>query len=164
MATRATGTEFVRLEGIEECLQTLEAYPSKVNSVVKKALKSAVTPTLNEMKAFAHPKFRKIVKYKLMKGSNPAIKFGFFGTKGETSEGENVPTWFKAYWKNYGTLDSRFKGHTFERARKTKTKDWTGGVRPVLFFERSVVGKETAIYQRFQQNLEQEVTKLENGQ
>jgi len=163
MATRATGTEYVKLEGIEESLKILEAYPNKINSVVKKALKNAVDPTINEMKSFAHPKFRKIVKYKFMKGRNPAIKFGFFGTKGETSEGENVPTWFKAYWKNYGTLDRRFAGHKFERERKLKTKNWTGGVKPVLFFERSVVGKEATIYQRFQQNLALETEKLENG-
>lgn len=163
MATKTTGTAYVKLEGVDDALKTLKEYPNKINSVVKKSLKVAVTHTIQSMKSFAHPKFRKIVKYKLMSGRSPAIKFGFFGTKGETPAGGKVPVWFKAYWKNYGTLDSRFPGHAFERKRKQATKKWRGGIMPVLFFERSVVGKEQEIYSRFENALIGEVKKLEDG-
>lgn len=163
MATKTTGSHFVNLSGVDEALSTLEQYPNKINSVVKKALKASVNPTIESMKSYAHPKFRKIVKYKLMRGRNPLIKFGFFGKKGEFPNGKNVPTWFKAYWKNYGTLDYRFSGHSFERKRKALTAKWTGGVKPVLFFERSVAGHEEEIFNRFKESILQEVEKIENG-
>lgn len=152
----------IEIEGYEEALDTLEKYPNKINTIVKSAMRKAISPVLSDMKAkTSHHSFSKMVKYKFIKGTNPSIKFGFFGNKEGGERIGDVPNWFKAYWSNYGTLTRRYKGHTFVNPVKSKSKRIIGGVSPKLFFERATEGKDQAIYNDFVKNLQDGVAKLE---
>lgn len=154
----------VRIEGLTEALAFLEAYPKKVNGIVKKSLKVAIKPVLNDIKQNA-PKsaWKKMVTAKYVKGSNPTIKFGFFGEKKSGREAREIPDWFKAYWNNYGTLNKRFSGHKFQFPVKKTTKNNNAGVKSKLFFDRAIEGKEMQTYNLFSQTVVNEVNKLSNG-
>lgn len=145
------------IQGLDEALEELKFYPEKINSVTKKALKTAVQPVLKDIKSLAPSRsFARLVKYKLVKGG---IKIGYFGSKTEGARGDEPPTWFKIYWNNYGTMDNRWKGHTFQQPVKKKSQG-KSGVRFKLFFERATDKKENVVYNNFVKAVESEIEKL----
>lgn len=154
----------VEVSGTMEAMKILEEYPNKINTATKKAMRAATKNVLVDMKSGAHKKFKPLVKAKfLKKEKNPTLMFGFFGTKGGTSSDNTIPTWFKAYWKNYGTLTKRHPGHSFEFARKRISKGWRGGERPVLFYEKATEGKDEIILAKFAEELLKEAKKIEEN-
>lgn len=151
----------IRIEGVDEAIQTLKEYPTKINSVIKTSMRKAIAPVIKDIKAGTpHSSFRKLVKSKFIRDTAITIKFGFFGNKSGGGR-TDVPAWFKAYWSNYGTLGGRFKPHTFDYPIKARSKNVRGGIRPKLFLEQAVQGKEQQIYNDFTKNLIEGADKLD---
>ena len=137
----------VILKGFDDVLRLLNDYPNEINKIAKAALRKAIAPLVKDIKSNNPIKGVKI-KMKPLKGMNPSLKFGYFG---EVGSGDRlaISPWFKAYFLNYGTLKRRHPSHLFQnkvRFRKTKQRD---GIRPRLFFDKAVEGKEQQVYDRF---------------
>ncbi len=156
-------SEEIKIEGVDEALKVLNDYPSKINSVVRRSLRVAVKPVITSLKSQApNSSFKKLVKYQFAKADIPTIKFGFFSKEVRNDDSKKGLEWFKVYWNNYGTMWSRWKGHTFKTSVKAKNKDRIG-VRFKLFFEKATSGKETIVYSEFQKAITTEANKLKNG-
>ncbi|MBN2744520.1 MAG: hypothetical protein JXR39_11565 [Marinilabiliaceae bacterium] len=50
---------------------------------------------------------------------------------GLVRKGGNSWPYQRAYWRNFGTLDSRDPSHTFVKSRKSKSSKWRGGITPI---------------------------------
>ncbi|WP_270487822.1 HK97 gp10 family phage protein [Butyricimonas synergistica] len=148
----------VILKGFDDVLRLLNDYPNEINKIAKAALRKAIAPLVKNIKSVNPIKGSKI-KIKPLKGMNPGLKFGYFGEVGNGNRLAISP-WFKAYFLNYGTLKRRHPNHEFSnpvRFRKTKQR---AGIRPRLFFEKSVEGKEQQVYDRFVEYLVDGVNKF----
>lgn len=69
---------------------------------------------------------------RVKKASTPTVQAGLYKKK-------ESPAWYKAYWRNFGTLSKRDPGHEFIKARRSRSASWQGGVTP-----RQSVGKAIA--------------------
>lgn len=85
-------------------------------------------------------KFKIAVSQKALKGSMPAILVGIFGRKATyiNRRGQKWDPYMLLYWHNYGTLSNRSSSHKFQYSRRKVSADRRGGIRPLLFFEKSV--------------------------
>ena len=148
----------VVLKGIDDVLRLLNDYPNEINKIAKAALRKAIAPLVKDIKNTSPVKGVKI-KMKPLKGMNPSLKFGYFGEVGN-SDRVAISPWFKAYFLNYGTLNRRHPSHPFlnpVRFRKTKQRE---GIRPRLFFDKTVEGQEQQVYDRFVEYLVDGVNKF----
>ncbi len=154
----------INIEGIDGALKTLEDYPKKINTVTKAAMRKAIAPIVKDIKSnTSHAKFRKLVKYKFTRDKEITIKFGLFGNKTGGERTEASP-WFKAYWSNYGTLTLRSSQHLFDNPIKKMSKNVKGGIKPRLFLEKSIEGKDQQIFNNFTKYLQEGADKLEENQ
>lgn len=125
MAREAVTLSFTGAESIQEIFNKLPAKYSK--KPVQAAFRKAARPFVKSLKAAA-PGSAKAVGIKAGKG--PYIQVGFSGAKDKFA-------FFKAYWKNYGTLANRDQSHKFKKARKAHTASYRGGIVPARFVEKS---------------------------
>jgi len=42
------------------------------------------------------------------------------------------------YWANYGTMANRDNSHIFNTSRRSKTRIFNGGIKPLGFFEKAI--------------------------
>ena len=104
----------MKIEGMSDYLRTLEKAPDELIKAVKTSMRKAGNELAKSIRPGVPAKFRKLVRCKVAKayGSrNLSSAIGLF--KGRTS-GKEIPQWFKAYWKNYGTLSRRDPSHRFD--------------------------------------------------
>ncbi|WP_303181901.1 hypothetical protein [uncultured Butyricimonas sp.] len=146
----------ISVEGVREVLELLYDYPKEIDKIAKSALRKAVAPLVRDVKR-ANPIKGVKISVKSLKSFNPGLKYGYFGEVGGNNRLEVSP-WFKAYWKNYGTMSRRYPGHKFLTGVKGRGRG--KGVRPRLFFENAVEGKENEVYDRFEKFLIEGVNKF----
>ena len=106
------------IEGLAECLHTLDEAPNVMIKAVKQSMRKAGGELARDIKSGTPPRFKSLVKCKVMKArisKNLSSAVGLY--KGRTN-GTEIPDWFKAYWKNYGTLARRDPSHRFDRPIK----------------------------------------------
>lgn len=106
------------IEGLSDYLRTLDEAPETFVKCVKKAMRKAGARLARDIKAGTPQAFRPLVKSKVAKARISRNLSGAIGLyKGRTT-GNDIPEWFKAYWKNYGTLQRRDPAHRFDRPVK----------------------------------------------
>lgn len=106
------------IEGLGDYLRTLEKAPDELLKAVRKAMRKAGNELARDIKPGIPPSFRNLVKCKVTKAmlsKNLSSAIGLY--KGKVT-GNDIPEWFKAYWKNYGTLARRDPAHRFDRPVK----------------------------------------------
>lgn len=106
------------IEGLGDYLRTLEKAPDDLLKAVRKAMRKAGNELSRDIKPGVPTEFRKLVKCKVVKAKmskNLSSAIGLYKDKVPRSE---IPEWFKAYWKNYGTLARRDPAHRFDRPVK----------------------------------------------
>lgn len=120
--------------GLPPKLQKQALLPAlrKGGNVITAAIRRGLPPYLK--------KFKIAVSQKALKGSMPAIMVGLFGRKASyiNKRGQKWDPYMLLYWHNYGTLARRSPSHNFQYSRRRVSRDWRGGIRPELFFEKSV--------------------------
>lgn len=97
---------------------------------------------------------RKAIKVKAMRGLG--ITAGF------TAGGAYMPSYFKAYWANYGTYEMRASGHTFKKGRKAATAHYKGGAKPLGFVETSWEATKKQVQNTIETELKTETLKFLN--
>lgn len=83
-----------------------------------------------------------------------------FNNKEGLPKGDKIPTWFKAYWSNYGTLANRDPDHKFTRPVRKKRQSVRGGIQPRNFFETGIEGWDVIYTNSYEQQLDKEVADL----
>ena len=114
MASGATMT----IEGLSEYLRTIEQAPDVLVKCVKKSMRKAGNELARDIKSGTPTGFRPLVKCKVVKARisrNLSSAVGLYKSASKKDDGFD---WFKAYWKNYGTLARRDPSHRFDTAIK----------------------------------------------
>ena len=132
MAKKVFEHEFTGVEDLSTIFKELPAKYGKkpVISTFRKAARPFVKQ-LRGLTPSATGETKKSIGIKAGRSAEyPSIQVGFRG-------GKYMPTWFKAYWNNYGTLANRDPQHSFVRGRKSKTATRQGGIRAKRFVEQA---------------------------
>ena len=106
------------IEGLTDYLRTLEEAPDVMLKAVRKSMRKAGGELARDIKSGTPRAFQSLVKCKVTKArisKNLSSAIGLYKGK---AKGEEIPEWFKAYWKNYGTLARRDPSHRFDRPVK----------------------------------------------
>lgn len=156
--------QFVKLVGYDDCMRGLEKFPSRVLKATKDSMRMAGRKAAAELRKTTPAGFRKLVKSKLLKGKlaqNAYVTIGLYKAKDVKGD---VNDWFKAYWKNYGTLTHRDPNHHFKNPIKpdntmaAKSRRNRVGQPRKNFYEAGL----PAAVAMFQKTFEEQMTKQSN--
>lgn len=148
------------IEGIQDCERFFDAQPGNILKLTKKAMQAGGRAGAREIKGRVDKRWRYLIKQKTSKSRDGDLTtlFGLFNGKqidGTQPKSNNIPTFFKAYWKNYGTLEGRDPSHQFQYpvkpahyAAAQNRKNRTGEVH-TNFFEAASAGVEQTFQETF---------------
>ena len=103
------------ITGLDDALKCFDRAPSNLLKVVKQALRDGGKQAAKEIRKAMPRRFKRLVACKVVKGSVSGDWSALVGAFNKAKSGTNEPDdWFKAYWKNYGTLTHRDKSHKFD--------------------------------------------------
>lgn len=143
----------VRVEGLDDCLRSLDRLPQNGLKITEAALKEAAQPVAKKIRSGMPTRFRNLIKAKVIKaerrmnGNSTAIVGAFKRRKQGDKE---VNDWFKMYWQNYGTLKHRNPGHEFVYPiKKGKRRRNNEGQQHQDFFEAAAQGWDQMMYNNF---------------
>lgn len=151
----------LQIEGMSDCMRWCDAAPKDMVKLAKKAMRSGARAVTKRMMPKIDERWRPLVKYALEGGKNDqdlACNVGLFNGRqrqGHQSASGTVDDWFKAYWKNYGTLTRRDPEHHFatsirpaHQSRSRRRRNNVG--QPHLnFFENALEGYEDVFFDAF---------------
>ena len=103
------------ITGLDDCLKCFDKAPDNMLKLVRKALKEGGKEAAKEIRKAMPRRFKRLVSCKVVKGTLSGDYSALVGAFNKVKSGTNEPDdWFKAYWKNYGTLTHRDKNHKFD--------------------------------------------------
>lgn len=141
--------EQIVLEGMVKLNRILKGLPERVQKKpLQNVFRKATKPLLSEIRAgapVATGNTRKNARVINGKGAN--IKIGFKGG------GSYMPSYMKAYWSAYGTMENRDPLHRFSEKRKSKTRWRSGGIRPSRFVESAWEKTKDTVTKNINQNI-----------
>ena len=154
----------VRIEGVSDCLRAFDEAPDELVKAVKKALRKAVAPEARNLRKSLQPSFKKMVKssVKSLRSGDVSAVFGMFLDSKTETKGRVGFDWFKAYWKNYGTLQGRDPAHRFDTPVKhgatTAAKRRRNNVGEMYenFYEQAVTGFEDRTFSAFKKAMKEQ--------
>lgn len=154
-----------KIEGLDDCIRCIEAAPQNVLKMTKTAMREAGKATARVIRAGTPARFRRLVGSKVTKGavsSNTYALVGYFSKGQKKNSDKEVSDWFKAYWKNYGTLARRDSSHHFATKVKPRVRGRRNNVGqpPELFFEQACEGWETKFLDTFQSSMKKQENTL----
>lgn len=154
-----------RIEGLDDCFRCLDMAPENAVKMVNTALRTASRKTAKQIRMKMPFTFGRLVRYKVFKGKitgdTNALVGLFNNKKREKNENKEVSDWFKAYWKNYGTLRHRDPDHQFlYKIRWERPKRNKEGQLPERFFERAIVGWDVPFFESFAESMKDQENKL----
>ena len=139
--------QLIHIDGLDDCLRCMDAAPANALKMTSTALREASKKSARTIRQKTPQRFRRLVKYKVFKGqitNNQNALVGLFNKKQTTNGSSEVADWFKAYWKNYGTLTKRDQQHTFDTPvkRRVPRRRNNVGQPHENFFEAAIAGWE----------------------
>lgn len=154
-----------RIEGLEDCLRCLDEGPENAAKMVNAALRSASRRTAKQIRTKMPFTFGRLVRYKVFVGAitgDTNALVGLFNHGKRNANGTSyIPDWFKAYWKNYGTLKHRDENHHFLYPIRTgRARRNNEGQMPERFFEEAINGWEKPFFENFSQAMKEQENKL----
>lgn len=157
--------QVVHIEGLDDCFRCLDAAPGNAVKMTQTALREASRKAARTIRQKIPQRFRRLVKYKVFKGQvtqNTNALVGLFNKK-QTKNGSNeVPDWYKAYWRNYGTLTKRDQQHTFDTPVKRHVARRRNDIGQAAekFFEAAIAGWDGPFMEAFEQSMAEQQEKL----
>lgn len=154
-----------KIEGTYEYTQFLLRYPLECNKIILKALRTSGRPLAAAIRRKAPiGKWRKLVKVKAGKSKKSERLYMTAGYSGKKRPAKTKYTddpnweWYKAYWKNNGTLRRRDTGHDFiypirQRSQRNRNQQ---GITPRNFYEEAVNGQEQKVERAFVRSIEKQ--------
>ena len=151
------------ITGLDDALKCFDQAPKNLLKVVKTALKDGGKQAAKEIRKAMPRRFKRLVSCKVVKGalSNDwsALVGAFNKAKGGTDEPDD---WYKAYWKNYGTLTKRDKDHKFDYPIKKLSRKRRNevGQDAEKFYDKSIDPAQNAFIRAFQDSIKKQEDKL----
>lgn len=164
--------EYVEVTGLDEAIRAMDRAPETLGRIARKAMGAGARSAATELRRTSPARWRRLVKGKVSRTHegklNAGVGYFFNGQTGghQNRGGKPVFDWFKAYWANYGTLENRDPGHTFQKpVRPAKSaigrrRRNRRGQKPQHFFERGLPGVPPAFEKGFIKSLEKQNDKL----
>lgn len=144
----------ITIEGMDDVIKFLDKLPANLEGVAKKAMRKANAATAKRLRGATPQRFSKLVTGKVVRAKSTkdlTATVGLFNrhqVQGHQNKSGEVHDWFKAYWKNYGTLEGRDPDHRFDRpikpartAAAKRRKNRTGQMAE-KYFEAGIAGWE----------------------
>lgn len=160
----------ITIEGFEDCIDCIDKSPENLTKMTKVAMKKASSVVVKHIKGGFPSEWKHLVKSKIVTTTSGDITalVGAFNTQKSISLGNRHSwDWFKAYWKNYGTLQGRDPNHRFDfpikrkmKSGNTKRRTSEKGIRYQNFFENATEGTESLFLDAFQKSLEDQKDKI----
>lgn len=160
----------VTIEGVSDCLRWMDEAPKDMVKLARKAMTAGCSAVKKEVKPRIDERWRPLVRSKVTGGNNDKdleAAIGLFNGRQRSGHqpksGREVDDWFKAYWKNYGTLSKRDPNHTFatpvrpSHHAKSRRRRNNVGQSHVNFFEAAIAGYETTFYDAFAKTIEKNI-------
>lgn len=160
MAT--TGTY---ITGLDDALKCFDRAPSNLLKVVRTALKEGGRQAAKEIRKAMPRRFKRLVSCKVVKGALSGDLSALVGAFNRVKSGTDEPSdWFKAYWKNYGTLTRRDRSHKFDNPVKKQTARRRNNVgQPAEnFYDPSIGPAQDAFLRAFEDSVKQQEDKLKD--
>lgn len=151
------------ITGLDDALKCFDQAPKNLLKVVKSALKDGGKQAAKEIRKAMPRRFKRLVSYKVVKGSLSGDWSALVGAFNKAKSGTDEPDdWFKAYWKNYGTLTKRARDHKFDypikklgRKRRNEV-----GQDAEKFYDGSIGPAQNAFLRAFQDSIKAQEDKL----
>lgn len=160
----------LKIEGMSDCMRWCDAAPKDMVKLAKKAMRSGAREVTRHLKPKIDPRWRPLVRYNIEGGKRDddlVCNVGLFNghqRQGHQPESGDVDDWFKAYWKNFGTLTKRDPSHYFKNhirgrmtARGSRRRNNVGQPH-VNFFENALQGYEDAFFGAFSRTVADNIT------
>jgi hypothetical protein len=157
------------IEGMSDCLRWCDKAPEDMVKLAKKAMREGGKAVTKGMRPKIDARWRKLIKYKVTGGRNDKdlnCGIGLFNAhqqQGKQPAGSPVDDWFKAYWKNYGTLTRRDPNHRFDKpikhagtAAASRRRNNVGQPHE-NFFEGALEGYEDAFFNAFARTIAENI-------
>ena len=141
------------ITGLDDCLKCFDKAPSNLLKVVKQALRDGGKQAAKEIRKAMPRRFKRLVSCKVVKGSVSGDWSALVGAFNKAKSGTDEPDdWFKAYWKNYGTLTHRDKSHKFDYPIKKLNRKRRNEVgQPAeMFYDPAIPAAQDAFLRKFE--------------
>lgn len=155
------------ITGLDDCLKCFDQAPKNLLKVVKQALKDGGKQAAKEFRKAMPRRFKRLVSNKVVKGAVSGDYSALVGAFNRVKSGTDEPDdWFKAYWKNYGTLTHRDPNHKFDYPVKkdawfaAKRRRNRVGQPHENFYDGAVAPAQQAFIRAFQDSLKAQEDKL----
>lgn len=151
------------ITGLDDCLKCFDRAPKNLLKVVRQALKDGGKQAAKEFRKVMPRRFKRLVSNKVVKGVISGDYAALIGAFNRVKGGTNEPDdWFKAYWKNYGTLTKRAKDHKFDYPIKKLNRVRRNEVgQPAEHFYDGAIGPaQNAFLRAFQDSIKEQEDKL----
>lgn len=154
-----------KIEGLDDCIKCMDQAPENVMKMTKAAMKEAGRQTARLIRSATPARWKRLVGSKVTKGQLTGDTYalvGYFNKGKKKGSNAGIPDWFKAYWKNYGTLTKRDQSHRFEYGVKAHSNGRRNNVgQPAEnFFEAAIGGWDSKFFDEFQKSMVKQENKL----
>lgn len=151
------------ISGLDDCLKCFDQAPHNLLKVVRTALKEGGREAAKEIRKAMPRRFKRLVASKVVKGTLSGDYSALVGAFNKVKSGDDEPDdWFKAYWKNYGTLTRRSRDHKFDYPVKRlnhKRRNEVG--QPAeMFYDKAIAPAQDAFLRKFQDSVKSQEDKL----
>ena len=151
------------ISGLDDALKCFDQAPKNLVKVVRTALRKGGSQAAKEIRKAMPRRFKRLVSSKVVKGAVSGDYSALIGAFNKVKSGTSEPDdWFKAYWRNYGTLTRRDPGHQFDYPikhlnRKRRNEVGQPGEN---FYDQAVGPAQQAFIRGFQDSLKQQEDKI----
>ena len=151
------------ITGLDDALKCFDQAPKNLRNVVKTAMRAGARQAKKEIRNVMPRRFKRLVSYRVKKGlvsKDLNAEVGVFNkVKGVGKERDD---WYKAYWKNYGTLARRDSSHQFNEPIKKlgrKRRNEVGQLHE-NFYDKAIEPAKSAYLRAFQDSVKAQEDKL----
>ena len=152
---------YARIEGLDEALRAIDRSPAELLKLNQAAMRKAAQATLREVRGKLPSRWRKLAGAKVSKAwdGHTLARVGLYNT----GDGDRKSMdWFKAYWKNYGTLKHRDPSHHFDtpvKAAKPGRRN-NEGQRAEHFFEAAMSQADATFTEVFESEIDRTIEQI----
>ena len=151
------------ITGLDDALKCFDQAPKNLRNVVKTAMRAGARQAKKEIRNAMPRRFKRLASYKVVKGRVSgdwnALVGAFNKVKGVGKERDD---WYKAYWKNYGTLANRDESHQFDEPIKVlgRKRRNEKGQSHENFYDKAIEPAKSAYLRAFQDSVKAQEDKL----
>ena len=151
--------EGITISGLDDCLRFFDNAPENVVKATRNALRDASKVTAKMIRGRMDKRFRRLVRFKVTNKGHLNAGIGLFNDGKGTGQHADMPDWFKAYWKNYGTLEGRDPQHHYDhpvnhsKTQAAKNRRNRMGIAHRNFYDEAITGWQETFVPAFRESM-----------